>query len=196
MIMLSILLLIVGNAWLVMQASCLSFTLRVDRAEEQSKGWSVTEGRIYESHVEDAGDGDWQPVIGYEYTVGGIRRTSQTLAFGSAYGIGMTMSLFPNSVTPSSTSDKGLAWGLTYRYPLDMKVPVYYNPSDPDMACLIPGRTSGIVYYYIPVIVGILLGLGALIAAIILLVMAGREINRSKRSGWQLPGTEAPGRRS
>jgi hypothetical protein len=105
------------------------------------------------------------------------------------------MSLYPSSVTPSSTSDKGLAWGLTYRYPLNMKVPVYYNPSDPDMSCLIPGRTSGIGYYYIPDIVGILLGLGALIAAIVLLFMAGREINRSKRSGWQLPGTATPGRR-
>lgn len=194
LLMLGILLLIVGNAWLVMQASCLSYTLRVDRVEEQSRSWSVTEGRIYESRVDDAGDGDWQPVIGYEYTAGGIRRTSQTLAFGEVYGIGLSINLFPNSATPSSTSDKGLAWALTYRYPVDMKVPVYYDPSDPDMACLIPGPTSGIGYFYIPDIVGILMGLGALIAAIVLLIMAGREIGRSKKSEWKLPGIAGLGK--
>ena len=87
--------------------------------------WKVTEGRIVWSDVEEECDNDGctlKPVVRYEYQVRGRDYLSERFAFG---------------FMPSSFSF--LAVGISNKFRINDKVPVFYNPVRPKDAVLIRG---------------------------------------------------------
>ena len=69
------------------------------------------------------------PTVCYTYTVEGIPRTSTRLDFAD--------------VRPVFREGEAIRW-LESNYPVGKQVPVYYDPSNPDNAVLVPGAKDSI----------------------------------------------------
>lgn len=90
----------------------------------KTRRWPMVEGAIEQSAPMSETD-DLLPHILFSYTVG-MRTYQHVLGF-------------PDGANPSPE----LATRYTGKYPVGAKVPVYYNPDQPDQATLEPGLARG-----------------------------------------------------
>ena len=123
-----------------------------------SSYWPIARGTIIKSWVGGGGRRgyyEFRPYASYEYTVDGEHHTSNNIHY-----YGKSFMWYPFS------SAHKKAKKVTSRYPQGQTVDVYYCPSDPSVAMLVPGIT-GITtgnwlppfMVLIPTIGGILLGI-------------------------------------
>jgi len=97
--------------------------------------WTSTNGTVVQSAINKElrrkyrlfGDYNYQPDIKYQYSVNGRQYSSSEISVADWF----------------TTSNLSEAEEITARYPLNGKVPVYYDPNRPDQSYLeigIPGR--------------------------------------------------------
>jgi len=126
------------------------FSYKAYQVSLESKDWPNVQGVITRSEVEQqtstTGEGankkttvNAYPKITYQYQIGGQIHESTRISF-------------------SSTS--GNANQMVSRYPKGKTVPVYYNPTKPKQAVLVPGNSGLNIVPYIFSAVSILLGVG------------------------------------
>jgi hypothetical protein len=124
-----------------------------------SEGWPKTAGTVVSAKklsVDDDGDVDWTVRIRYQYTVGGVRRTAQTVGLGFVSGqTGFSADLEHGAMPLFNEEEPASA--LVARYPKGAVVEVYYHPDDPEVVCLERGdpEVSDIMMaYFIPLFWG------------------------------------------
>ena len=105
--------------------------IRNRKKAEESTSWPSVQGTITNTWVEtqEHEDDDGSKTIThfprweYEFAVSGMTYTSQTISFGGTEG---------------SHRESEAREGLK-QYPLNSEVQVFYNPSNPEEAALVPG---------------------------------------------------------
>jgi hypothetical protein len=105
--------------------------IRNRKKAEESTSWPSVQGRITNAWVEtqEHEDEDGSKTIThfprweYEFAVSGMTYTSQNISFGGTRG---------------SNRESEAREGLK-QYPLNSEVQVFYNPSNPEEAALVPG---------------------------------------------------------
>ena len=112
-----------------------------------SENWPSVTGKIIESRIEKTTSRDadnrshdsWQPVIRYEYEVGGRGYVSKQVAFFSFYSRD-TLQVGRSTYTPGlEASDSTIN-----KYPVGEIVEVFYNPRRPKTAVLENGLIIGV----------------------------------------------------
>jgi hypothetical protein len=115
-----------------------------------TSSWPTVEGVVTSSEVrmkeDSSGDARYVPEITYRYTVDGVKRSSDRIAYASR--------------RISSRSD---AREIADRYPVGEQVRVHYDPDDPYTAVLEPGASSGA--YIAAVVAGAFMLGGVLVIA-------------------------------
>ena len=133
----------------------------------ESASWPTADGTVIESKVVSdssriRGGGYnrfYTADVRYEYLVNGRRFESKTFTFG----------------VPHSFADSPSAQAEVAAYPPGRGVKVYYDPDDPETACLAPGN--------VPQVYSLLLGTAALITVIGLVMFAlGLRSRRTRRN--------------
>lgn len=122
---------------------------REDEAEASAQ-WPSVEGVIVESRLESRRRQDSTlsydvPIIVYEYTVDGVQYEGDRITFLSV----------------SSTQE---APEMAEQYPVGTRVNVYYDPSDPNEAILLPGRQRESGFGKLGIVIG-LFGLALIFGA-------------------------------
>jgi hypothetical protein len=172
----------IGVAALLFGAWLSYYGMRVVRAASASNGWPSIEGEVMESQVvyTREGDRDYDPYVGrvlYAYWVDEVSYTSDQIAFGMRQGRlpilletaeerdARARRLLNN---PRSITDEGHPGRYVQGYRPGKKITVYYNPSDPSVAVLVPGINP---YACLP------LGAGVFLAFVgLFLVTTGRPV--------------------
>lgn len=100
----------------------------VDR-RARSTGWPTTEGVIVATGLKKYShkpprEPFFEPTVCYSYTADGISCIGSRISFADS--------------KPVFARDEALAW-LSRHYPEGKRVKVYYDPSEPDLAVLVPG---------------------------------------------------------
>jgi hypothetical protein len=173
-----IILAVVGLALLAVQPSCLSATLRVKRAAEQSSAWPTAEGMVVRSEVSRFRAHKYKPIVTYEYSVAGRSYSSSVLAFDRVLAPGMSINFVSGTAEPSTTVETE-ARRLVEQFPAGTKVRVSYDPAAPATACLIPGTAGGWVGDTLGCGLGLVVSLALVFAGGALLVSARRDARRA-----------------
>jgi Protein of unknown function (DUF3592) len=97
----------------------------------ESIRWPVTTGMISRVELKDwihkpHTDPSFKPVIFYDYTVDGVAHRGERVSFDDGDGV---------RILPR---EKAAAW-IDRNYPVGKRLPVYYDPGDPNLAVLEPG---------------------------------------------------------
>lgn len=123
-----------------------------------SQDWPTTEATVTHSVIDENYDSDnggysYRANVSYQYAVNDIRYTSRRIKFGEV-----------------GTGDPSNARYFTDRFPVNQQVRVYYDPSNPGNAVLMPGVHTST--WFKPIF-------GAIFAAVGIFVLWA--IQRSKR---------------
>lgn len=112
----------------------------------RSSKWPNVEGTVVATDVKEhrsrRGGKSYSPEVQYQYSVNGASYASSRMSYGDA---------------GSSSSMEGALKTLG-NYPVGKKISVYYNPSEPSTAVLVPGITS--LSYLFPAIGVCMLSIG------------------------------------
>ena len=136
------------------------FGLFTMRETSRSRGWARIDGRVVTSNVtEFTGKSrtTWRPMVVYSYSVGSGRFMSTRIAFHSM-----------------ASGNRNDAAKIAARYPAGSRVPVFYDPQDPEQAVLQPGGNP-----WVFIVVG---GVFSMLAVRMRMLQA-RAGKRKRRSG-------------
>ncbi len=129
--------LILGLILGLLGAAFVIVSVRARRKAEESVRWPTTEGRVISSSVREHRDVDdetrqvrrsYEPVVEYEYSVGGTPLSGRKLSFGA------------------TSFGRKTAHEVVDRYPSGATVLVHYNPAKPGEAVLETKASGGAIF--------------------------------------------------
>ncbi|MEZ4668748.1 MAG: DUF3592 domain-containing protein [Anaerolineae bacterium] len=138
---------LVGLPFLLVAMVLFVMALRGRRKAAVTRQWPSTNGRVISSDIEmryssgsnHSGYSPY-PVVVYEYEVAGKRFMNNKIGSGTQVGGSL------------------IAQPTVNRYPVGMKVPVYYNPENPIDSVLEPGKsTSSTILLWVSVLIIVIL---------------------------------------